>query len=83
MPCYLGFVLCQTLLIAIGEKDIDRKLWIIQKNRIRKYQPKTDIEADDQKKEGSYEGPKRANSGQVVRKEITKTANGIVKTSSL
>jgi hypothetical protein len=38
-------ILCRTLLVALGEKNIDGKLWIIQKNRIREYQPETDIEA--------------------------------------
>jgi predicted nuclease of predicted toxin-antitoxin system len=38
-------ILCRTLLAALGEKDIDGKLWIVQKNRIREYQPETDIEA--------------------------------------
>jgi hypothetical protein len=35
-------------IISVGEKDIDGKLWIIQKNRIREYQPENDIEAADQ-----------------------------------
>jgi len=37
-------ILCRTLLVALGEKDIHGKLWIIQKNRIREYQTDTDIE---------------------------------------
>lgn len=41
-------ILCRTLLVALGEKDIDGKLWVIQKNRIREYQPETDIDAADQ-----------------------------------
>ena len=41
-------VLCRTLLVALGEKDINGKLWIIQKNRIREYQPETDIETGNQ-----------------------------------
>ena len=41
-------ILCRTLLVALGEKDIIGKLWIIQKNRIREYQPENDIEAADQ-----------------------------------
>lgn len=40
-------ILCRTLLVALGEKSIDGQLWIIQKNRIREYQPETDIEAAD------------------------------------
>jgi predicted nuclease of predicted toxin-antitoxin system len=41
-------VLCQTLLVALGKKDINGKLWIIQKNRIREYQPENDIEGANQ-----------------------------------
>ncbi len=40
-------ILCRTLLVALGEKDIQGKLWIIQKNRIREYQTDTDIEVVD------------------------------------
>ena len=35
-------ILCRTLLVALGEKDIQGKLWIIQKNRIREYQVESD-----------------------------------------
>jgi predicted nuclease of predicted toxin-antitoxin system len=38
-------ILCRTLLVALGEKDIQGKLWIVQKNRIREYQTETDNEA--------------------------------------
>jgi len=38
-------ILCRTLLVALGEKDIQGKLWIVQKNRIREYQTETDYEA--------------------------------------
>jgi predicted nuclease of predicted toxin-antitoxin system len=31
-------VLCRTLIVALGEKDIRKNLWIVQKNRIREYQ---------------------------------------------
>ena len=44
-------ILSRTLLVALGKKDINGKLWIIQRNRIREYQPETDIEAGDQLKE--------------------------------
>jgi predicted nuclease of predicted toxin-antitoxin system len=40
-------ILCRTLLVALGEKDINGKLWIIQKNRIREYQPEKAIEVGD------------------------------------
>jgi len=47
-PSYSDLVvLCRTLLVALGEKDIQGKLWIIQKNRIREYQTDTDIEVVD------------------------------------
>jgi len=40
-------VLCRTLLLAFEKNDINGKLWIIQKNRIREYQPETMSEAED------------------------------------
>ena len=38
-------IVCRTLLVALGQKNIQGKLWIVQKNRIREYQTETDIEA--------------------------------------
>jgi len=38
-------IVCRTLLVALGQKSIQGKLWIVQKNRIREYQTETDIEA--------------------------------------
>ena len=45
-------ILCRTLLVALGEKDINGKLWIIQKNRIREYQTENEVKAAEGKNEG-------------------------------